>query len=87
MNKTEIKKALYKQKPVAEFTHIRRGIAYYNTILRIEEEPYTHSVFFEIPVDDMGDADFDKQMDANLLNRWIVDILILTKEEGDLKMS
>ena len=72
MNKTEIKKELYKQKPKAEFTHIRNGVAYYRTLLRIEKEPYSESVFFEIPVDDMGSADFDKVMDAKLLNRWIV---------------
>lgn len=74
MNKTEIKKELYKQKPKAEFTHIRNGVAYYETRLRNEEAPYSQPVFFEIPVDDMGTADFDKQMDAKLLNRWIVEV-------------
>ena len=68
MNKTELKKALYKQKPKARFTYIRKGVAYYYADL--EEE----RVHFEIPVSDMGDADFGVEMDAKLLNRWIVEI-------------
>lgn len=74
MNNTEIKKALYKQKPKAEFTNIRNGVAYYRTIVRLGSEkiPYSQPVFFEIPVEDMGNADFEKEMDAKLLNRWLV---------------
>lgn len=74
MNKTEIKKALYKQKPIAEFTHIKSGIAYYRTIVLLGSEKikYNQQVFFEIPVNDMGDASFTTEMDAKLLNRWIV---------------
>jgi hypothetical protein len=29
-------------------------------------------VNFEIPINDMGDADFFSQMDSKHLNRWIV---------------
>ena len=79
MNKNEIKKALYKQKPKAEFRYIRNGVAYYKTILGVpydeevhKEVPFGKEVFFEIPVEDMGNADFEKEMDAQLLNRWIV---------------
>jgi hypothetical protein len=68
MNKTELKKALYKQKPEARFSHIRKGNAYYYADL---EECRVH---FEIPVSDMGDADFNAKMDGKLLNRWIVEI-------------
>jgi hypothetical protein len=70
MDKTEIKKQLYKQKPVAILNFIRRGIAYYGTVLYYEERP--SNVYFQIPVDDMKDADFLSSMDAKLLIRWLV---------------
>lgn len=66
MNKIEIKKALYKEKPEANLRYIRMGVAYYYADLTSER------VEFEIPVSDMGDADFKPRMDAKLLNRWIV---------------
>lgn len=62
----EIKKRFYKEKPTAIFKFIRMGVAYYYTDLsdmRVE---------FEIPVDDMGEADFSSTMEAKYLNRWIV---------------
>lgn len=65
MDKTEIKKALYKQKPDANLRYIRAGNAYYFADLTEQR------VNFEIPVDDMGDADFTPRMDAKLLIRWI----------------
>ena len=65
MNKIEIKKELYKQKPTAFFNFIRKGVAYYHTDLNGE------TIWFHVPVDDMGDADFGRSMDAKLLNRWI----------------
>lgn len=72
VNKVEIKKALYKQKPTAQFDRIRMGIAYYNTmILDGNNEPIY--IKFEIPVIDMGEADFESEMEAKLLNRWIVE--------------
>lgn len=67
MEKNEVKKALYKQNPKATFNFIRKGVAYYTT--EINE---TFQIFFEIPVIDMGDADFESTMDAKLLIRWIV---------------
>ena len=71
MTNTEIKKALYKQKPQAKFDKIRIGIAYYSTmILDDNNEPFY--VKFEVPVNDMGDADYLPEMDAKLLNRYIV---------------
>jgi len=77
MNKTEIKKALYKQKPKANLQYIRRGVAHYKTVIKLESEnlefTQTQEILFEIPVDDMGDADFKSEMDAKLLNRWIVE--------------
>jgi len=66
MTKNDIKKALYKEKPQAYFQYIRKGIAYYKTKCSLGE------VLFEIPVDDMGDADFRDKEDAQLLNRWLM---------------
>ncbi len=74
MKKNEIKKALYKQKPKARLLFIRKGSAFY--IARVkdgETEESRVSVYFEVPVSDMGDAEFYDEMDAKLLNRWIVD--------------
>lgn len=66
MTKNEIKKALYRQKPIAEFYMIRKGVAYYETHL---DDLY--ALTFEIPVNDMGDADLLPKMDAKLLIRWL----------------
>lgn len=73
MNLIEIKKELYKQKPTAELLYIRKGVAYYDAKIKIEEEPIIKykTIFFEVPVSDMGDADFTPTMDAKLLNRWL----------------
>jgi hypothetical protein len=66
MIKTEIKKALYKEKPDAYFKFIRMGNAYYNTVL-----VHGDIINFYIPVDEMGNTDFLPKMDAKLLQRWI----------------
>ena len=68
MEKNEIKKALYKENPHAVLKNIRKGVAYYSS--HIPSTDYV--VQFEIPVDDMGDADFLSRMEAKLLIRWIV---------------
>ncbi len=66
MEKNEIKKALYREKPIARFIMIRQGNAYYCTTLKDGS-----TIPFIIPITDMGDADFSARMDAKLLNRWI----------------
>ena len=65
MNAVEIKKALYREKPQAHFMYVRKESAYYQADLK------ERKVFFQIPVSDMGDADFLPVMDAKLLGRWI----------------
>lgn len=65
--KNEIKKALYKQRPIAELTHIRGGKAFYQTTINENDV-----VRFEVPIDDMGDADFFPEMDGKLMIRWLV---------------
>jgi hypothetical protein len=67
MEINEIKKALYREKPMAELVSVGFGRAYYTTQLENGEE-----VKFEVPVDDMGDTMFHLEMEAHLLNRWIV---------------
>ena len=65
MTTTEIKKELYKQKPTAYLRYIRGSVAYYYAQLNEQQ------VEFEVPVDDMGTADFLDTMDAKLLCRWL----------------
>ena len=60
-----IKKDLLKSEPIAFFNYIRKGNAYYHCDLNGME------VWFEIPIFDMGDADFGSTMPSNLLLRWI----------------
>ncbi len=75
MTKIEIQKALYKQKPRAILNYIRKGVAnysttiYFNGVIKLGEGAV---ITFDVPVDDMGDADFLPTMDAKLLGRWIV---------------
>ena len=63
----EAKKALYKEKPVATLLYIRKGSAYYFTSLADGSR-----INFTVPVDDMGDTDYQSHMDAKLLIRYIV---------------
>ena len=71
MEKNEIKKLLYKQNPKATFTHIRKANAYYTSTVEdaIAGRVLVH---FEVPVNDMGDADFFNEMEAKFLIRWIL---------------
>jgi hypothetical protein len=68
MEKNEIKKALYKENPHAVLKCIRKGVAYYSSHILSTD----YIVQFEVPVDDMGDADFFPNLDGKLLIRWIV---------------
>lgn len=67
MEKNEIKKELYRHNPTAYLKMIRKGVAYYEAMLHNETE-----IRFEVPVSDMGDADFFDKMDAKLLIRYLV---------------
>ncbi len=73
MEKNEIKKALYKQNPVASFKMVRKGIAYYTASIEDDSRkiPETRNISFEVPIEDMGDADFLNLMEGKLLIRWI----------------
>lgn len=74
MEKNEIKKLIYKQNPIAKFSYIRKGIAYYKTTLKTEDKIYEmFNIDFEIPVSDMGEADFRNEMESKFLNRWVME--------------
>lgn len=71
MTNTEIKKSLYKEKPVAKLVNkASNGDLTYETILS-----NNFNVSFLIPKNETVDADgkylFESEMDAKLLNRWI----------------
>ena len=69
----EIKKLTYKQQPKAAFKRIRMGVAYYTFPLLVKGEENDGRLFFEceIPVTDMGEADFYSEMEAKYLLRWV----------------
>lgn len=66
MERNEIIKALYKEKPKAILIWIRIGVAYYEAALLNGE-----MIRFEVPVSDMGTADWYPEMEAKHLVRWI----------------
>jgi len=63
----EIKKALYKQNPIANLEYIRKGIAYYTSVINEND-----MIYFEVPCNDMGEADFTPHMKAKYLIRYII---------------
>lgn len=65
MNKNEIKKILYKEKPTAYCTSFSEGVKKYSA------ETSTGMVKFEVPVSDMGNNIFSDEESAQLLIRWI----------------
>ncbi len=73
METNEIKKLLYKQNPKANFNYIRKGYAYYDAPITDSDKVFKF-IKFEIPITDMGDADFHNQMDAKFLVRWILNV-------------
>lgn len=67
MELNEIKKSLYKENPHAVLKMIRKSVAYYSAHLVSNDL----IVQFQVPIEDMGDADFLSTMDSKLLIRWI----------------
>lgn len=74
-NVNEIKKALYREKPVAIRYATEEDVFSYGTTLKDGTE-----LHFDVPTNDMGDAEFEEEMDAHLLIRWL-------KTSGDSTMS
>lgn len=73
MNISEVKKRLYKENPVASLTTIKKGIIHYMAALPDTTDHGADVIYFDVPVSDIGDAEFKAQMDSKHLNRWIVD--------------
>jgi len=66
MNLTEIKKALYKEKPIANCIH--KGNYHFKYRCRLEDNT---KINFSVPVADMGDLPFGNQEQGQLLIRYI----------------
>lgn len=71
MDLNDVKKALYKQKPLAKLLYVRKGDVLYQCSLT-NDEGELENIRFNVPVSDMGDSDFLPEMEAKLLARWIV---------------
>ena len=65
MEKNELKKILYRVKPLAHLLYIRKGKVYYSCVVN------DIHMSFEVPVEDMGDADYFPTMNAHLLIRYL----------------
>jgi len=72
MNINEIKKALYKEKPIASLqddTMFDFKVRKYKTYLA---ETSLGLVGFKVPLKEMGEKEFPDEIEAQLLIRWIV---------------
>ena len=69
MELNEIKKDLYKQKPMAQLISVTREKLLYSC--EIIEGPYP--IYFSAPISDIGDAVFYPEMASQLLIRYIVE--------------
>ena len=70
MELNDVKKALYKEKPIAFLVMINKyGIHYY---ANITEEDHARQVYFTIPFSDIEEAVFKNEMEAKHLIRWVV---------------
>lgn len=73
MTKTEIKKALYKEKPIATRVSIVSGFAWYET--KIE----AGKLGFKIPLSES--IGFDETIPAQLLIRWLQEGIGITLKD------
>jgi hypothetical protein len=69
METNDIKKALYKEKPIAYLSSISKTESLYYTHIGIF--PEIKCIWFLIPNDDLGDAVFLPEMEAKFMIRWI----------------
>lgn len=73
MEKNDIKKALYKQKPLAQLQSINKDGIWYMVMIEVKDTIIDYeTIYFKIPFIDIGDATFNISMDAKLLIRYIV---------------
>lgn len=73
MTLIEIKKVLYKTKPLAKFLHFRKaakeGFLVYGCSLKGQALP---DLFFEIPIDELSNGLYGNTLEAQLLIRYII---------------
>jgi hypothetical protein len=67
IERNDIKKELYRQKPIAEVWHKNSTDYYYSAYLYGGAK-----IDFKVPVSDMGEKLFDNEMPAQLLIRYII---------------
>lgn len=66
MELNEIKKALYKEKPQANFSHAKRdGLTY---VTKLGKD----ILYFIVPLSEIQDGVFEQKMPAQQLIRWLV---------------
>lgn len=65
----EVKKALYKQKPLAHIVNQTNHIWSYQCDVIVGGRAFTCN--FSVRVDEMGEATFIRDMSAQLLIRWL----------------
>lgn len=70
---TDIKKALYKEKPIANCFMFGEKNWLYDCMVKDNVQ-----VFFRVPKSEMGEKEFDPKIQAQLLIRWITDYDILS---------
>lgn len=78
MNTNEIKKALYREKPVAKEMDVvtsdnLTGVKPYSVYWTKLDDDISKIVKFVIPHSEMGDTRFEKEVPAQLLIRWLHD--------------
>jgi len=71
MELNEIKKALYKQNPVAELESVNNDGLFYITSLSLEDMP-KYVVMFRVPLIELGETVWHKDIEAKLLIRYII---------------
>lgn len=70
MELNDIKKFLYKNKPKAILLQVTKNVLNYKVDIR-EGDSYL-VVQILVPIEDIGDASFFPEMEAQLLIRWII---------------
>ncbi len=66
-NKNEIKKALYREKPLVNIAHVSKSGICYDGFL--EDRTY---LIFLVPLGDLGDVNFLPKMSGQLFIRYLI---------------
>lgn len=65
----EVKKDLYKEKPLAKIIRVNKDGIHYKTHVLSN----AYDVYFTVPLNEIGDAKWDSQMPSQLLLRYMID--------------